>query len=72
MADGKSRVVQMERVMGFEPTASTLARLRSSQLSYTRIGKQHSIKKDIMAIIPNHKNLGMRFEPRAALRKLVL
>ena len=26
----------MERVMGFEPTASTLARLRSSQLSYTR------------------------------------
>ena len=25
-----------ERVMGFEPTASTLARLRSSQLSYTR------------------------------------
>ena len=28
--------VKMERVMGFEPTASTLARLRSSQLSYTR------------------------------------
>jgi hypothetical protein len=26
----------MERVMGLEPTASTLARSRSSQLSYTR------------------------------------
>ena len=34
----------MERVMGFEPTASTLARLRSSQLSYTR-KKKTAIKK---------------------------
>jgi hypothetical protein len=27
----------MERVKGFEPSASSLARKRSSQLSYTRI-----------------------------------
>lgn len=29
----------MERVKGLEPSASTLARSRSSQLSYTRIPK---------------------------------
>ena len=27
---------KMERVMGFEPTTLTLARLHSSQLNYTR------------------------------------
>ena len=40
----------LERVMGFEPTASTLARLHSSQLSYTRITsnkKVHNRKKSL-------------------------
>ncbi len=38
----------MERVTGFEPVTSTLARLRSSQLSYTRvIGKFTSIIREI-------------------------
>lgn len=32
----------MERVMGLEPTASTLARSRSSQLSYTRSVKSEA------------------------------
>jgi hypothetical protein len=31
--------IEMERVKGLEPSASTLARSRSSQLSYTRIPK---------------------------------